>query len=321
MAPLWFDRPAAEALDVVLNADRLGFDDVWIGEMRTFDAFALAGAAAARTRRVRIVCGPLAVGVRTPASLALGMASVTTIGGREAGLALGASTPLVVSGWHGRAWRHTADRMRETVESLRPVLAGERSSYTGKYVRTGGFRLHEPPAACEISVAAFGPAMLRTAARVADRVVVNLLTPAQVSRVAETLADECGGAAPPLTAWVPAALDPGAEALAQLRRQLVAYVGAPGYGEMFAEAGFGTAVDAARSASHPREVLASIPDELVASVSALGSADDVCGTLDEYYRAGADVAVVPVTAGDDGAARVLGAVAGHQDRVEKGAGP
>ena len=42
--PFWLDRPDDEAMDVALAASDAGFDAVWIGEMATYDAFALATA-------------------------------------------------------------------------------------------------------------------------------------------------------------------------------------------------------------------------------------------------------------------------------------
>ena len=44
VTPLWQDRPASENIEVATNADRLGFPELWIGEMATFDAFAFATA-------------------------------------------------------------------------------------------------------------------------------------------------------------------------------------------------------------------------------------------------------------------------------------
>src|SRR5205085_10906638 len=112
-------RPNLEAVEIALVADRAGFGALWIGEMMTFDAFALASVIARETQSIRLVVGPLAVGVRTPASLALGMASVTTLGARPADLALGASNPLVVSAWHGRNFAAPVARMRDNVAALR----------------------------------------------------------------------------------------------------------------------------------------------------------------------------------------------------------
>ena len=36
--PYWPDRPAGEALEVATVADELGYDELWVGEMATYDA-------------------------------------------------------------------------------------------------------------------------------------------------------------------------------------------------------------------------------------------------------------------------------------------
>jgi probable F420-dependent oxidoreductase len=314
VVPMWLDRPPLEAIELARRADAIGLDEVWIGELVTFDAFALAGAIARETRRITPVIGPLPVHLRDPASLALGLASIAALGDRPARLALGASTPTLVDQWHGTPWRRPADRLRETVAALRPILAGGRSSFRGNHIRTEGFRLAAPPPPVEISIAAFGPAMIRAAAEVADRVVVNLITPAQVGRVRAALdaaAAAAGRPSPPIVVWVVAAIDPDAAAIAQLTGQLIFYLAPRGYGEMFTEAGFGEVVALARSGAHPRQVLAAVPRALIEAVTALGDEATVKRKIAAYQAAGADaVAVVPLTAHDPGAARLLGALFG-----------
>jgi alkanesulfonate monooxygenase SsuD/methylene tetrahydromethanopterin reductase-like flavin-dependent oxidoreductase (luciferase family) len=58
--------------------------------MATFDAFALATAVGLRTPGLALKIGPLAVGVRSPVALALGLASVAALTGAHVDLALGA---------------------------------------------------------------------------------------------------------------------------------------------------------------------------------------------------------------------------------------
>jgi len=316
--PYWPDTPALEALDVAGTADRLGFDELWIGEMATFDAFALAGSLAVRTSRPLTV-GPLAVGVRDPVALALGIGSIAALGARPAQLALGASTPFVVERWHGRPWHHTVTQLRETVEALRPMLAGERSDFEGDQVRTTGFRLRVAPPNATITLAAFGPRTVRLAGEIADRMVLNLVTVDQVARLRAALAEAAaaaGRSTPPIACWIATAVDPSPSALDQLRRALVAYAGAPGYGEMFTDAGFGHVVTLARSGAHPREVLAAVPVELVEAIGAVGSAATVAQRLDEFHAAGVDdLALVPATAGDEAAARTLTELATWRPRT------
>ena len=310
--PFWFDRPATEAIDIAGNAERFGYSELWVGEMRTFDAFALSGAIAAVTRQVRLVVGPLPASTRDPAALALGIASVTAIGARPAHLALGASTPVVVSRWHGRPWQRTIRHMRETVDALRPLLAGERGRFSGDLVHCDGFRLVSPSPATEICIAAFGPKMLSLAAAIADRVVVNLVTPPQVSEVCrqiEAAARAVDRPPPPLVAWVPAAIDPTESVWRQLAMQLGAYVGAPGYGEMFTAAGFSEIVQLARSGVRQRDLVAAMPRGLTAAIGAIGSLHEVRSRIAAFQAAGAaTVGIVPATATDPGAERLLGAL-------------
>jgi probable F420-dependent oxidoreductase len=315
---LWQDRDPLEALETAEIADALGYPMLWIGEMATFDAFALATAIAERTERIALTVGPLAVGVRDPMALAMGVATVASIGKRPVHLAIGASSPVVVERWHGRPWRRTAAQIRETAEALRPLLAGERAEFEGELVKTHGYRLRLPRPESSITVAAFGDHAVRVAAGHADRMVINLCTPALAAQLRERLdrfAAEAGVAPPPLAAWIPACIDPTDVAIAQLSRGAVAYLAAPGYGEMFAAAGFGELVERARAGTPPAELLVDVPAELPRSIGLVGSEPEIRARAAEYRAAGvAELAIVPATAGDPGGRRTLEALAPNPDR-------
>jgi probable F420-dependent oxidoreductase len=310
--PFWLDRPDEEAISIALEVQRAGFGTLWIGELATFDAFALATAVGHRAAGTRIKIGPLPIGARSPVSIALGASSVATLTGCDVGIALGASSPAIVSGWHDREWAHAASRMRETVECLRGILAGERSHYDGRHVRTRGFRLRRPRPDIQLSVAAFGPAMTRVAARHSDEVVLNLVPPEHVSAVRATIDAEAaafGRTAPGLAVWVPVALEPGSEARAQLASQLAIYLGAPGYGEMFSELGFAELMRRAREGARRSELARAVPFELMQRVCAAGSPDEIIARVSAYHDAGAEVVgVAPSTAEDPGGRGVLTAL-------------
>jgi probable F420-dependent oxidoreductase len=311
--PFWLDRPDPEAVEIALAAERAGIETVWIGEMATFDAFALATAIGLRTERVRLKVGPLAIGVRSPVAIALGISSVATLTGAAVDVALGASSPAIVAGWHDRPWEAPAPRMAATVPALRSILAGTRVELDGRHVRTHGFRLRRPQPDASISVAAFGPAMTRVAARQADEAVLNLVTAEHLAGVRARIDAEAraaGRPAPRLAVWVPVALNPGPGAQAQLSAQLAVYLRPPGYGEMFAQLGFGSLVERARAGAPRSELAAAIPPELIAQVGAVGSAAEIADRLDAYRDAGADhIAVVPSTVEDPAGAAVLAALA------------
>jgi alkanesulfonate monooxygenase SsuD/methylene tetrahydromethanopterin reductase-like flavin-dependent oxidoreductase (luciferase family) len=128
--------------------------------------------------------------------------------------------------------------------------------------------------------------MTALADRVADRLLLNLVTPAQVARYRARVTTS-------IAVWVPAALGPDPAAVEQLQRSLRGYLAAPAYAAMFADAGLrGEA-------------------EILPAVSALGDLDSIRGRIAEYHAAGADTVVLfPATAGDPGAVRLLNLLGG-----------
>jgi probable F420-dependent oxidoreductase len=312
VTPFWLDRPDSEAVDIALAARRCGFGTLWIGEMATFDAFALATAVGLKAPGLRLKIGPLAIGVRSPVALALGLSSVATLTGAHADLALGASSPAIVRGWHDRPWAAAAPRMLETVQALRPILAGEKSAFEGEHVRVRGFRLRQPQPHARISVAAFGPHMTRVAAVGADEVVLNLVTPERVARVRAIVDEQAqahGRVPPPIVTWVSVALEPGAATHAQLAAQIAAYLAPPGYGETFIELGHEELVRQARAGTRRSELASAVPVELLRQVCAIGSREQIEARLSAYLAAGAThVGIVPATAEDPAGRRVLEAL-------------
>jgi hypothetical protein len=79
--PFWLDRPDLEAVEIADAASTAGLDGLWIGEMASFDAFALATAVGVRAPGLGLRVGPLPVSVRTPVSIALGASSIAVLTG------------------------------------------------------------------------------------------------------------------------------------------------------------------------------------------------------------------------------------------------
>jgi alkanesulfonate monooxygenase SsuD/methylene tetrahydromethanopterin reductase-like flavin-dependent oxidoreductase (luciferase family) len=144
--------------------------------------------------------------------------------------------------------------------------------------------------------------MTRVAARRADEVVLNLVTAEHVAHVRDRIdaqAAEFQRPRPRLAVWVAAALEPAANAMAQLAGQLAVYLGAPGYGELFTSLGFRRLVEQARGGARRPELLAAVPVELIEQVTAIGTAAEIGTRIAAYRAAGADhVGVVPSTAED-----------------------
>jgi len=299
-------------MEVAINADRLGYPELWIGEMATYDAFAFASAAGHRTHQIELTVGPLAVSVRTPMTMAMGIASVADLTGRPTHLALGASSVVVVEEWHGCERARTAKHLAETAQITRGLLNGEKVNFQGELASCTGYRLRLDAPKTPITVAAFGPAAVRVAARHSDRMLLNMVTPqslAMLRQQMEAAATEAGREPPKLAVWLCLAIDPGRATLDQLLRAVLGYLAAPGYSDMMSAAGFAELVEFARTRPHPRDLLAAMPDELVSAIGLVGSQAQIAARIEEYRAAGADeICLVPATADDPGGLKSLEAM-------------
>ncbi|HEV7205220.1 MAG TPA: LLM class F420-dependent oxidoreductase [Jatrophihabitans sp.] len=299
---LWQDRPADEVITTAALADKLGYRAVWIGEMATWDAFALGAHIGATFRSSSLVLGPFAVAVRDPMMIAMGAASVAAITGRPVEVALGTSSTVVVEGWHGRDRSRSGQALEESARAVRALLDGAKADVDGHVVRTQGYRLRLPAPRSPLVVAAFGPRALEVAATHADRLVLNLVDPTLAGELVAAFERACeriGRPRPRVALWAAAAVDPGAASVDQLRRSVVGYLAAPGYAEMFTRAGFGALCEYAATRPHPADLLARVPAELNEVVGLVGDAVAVEARMRSYLAAGVDDLVVVPSATDD----------------------
>jgi alkanesulfonate monooxygenase SsuD/methylene tetrahydromethanopterin reductase-like flavin-dependent oxidoreductase (luciferase family) len=122
----------AEAADYVVEAERLGVDDVWSAEAWGHDAVTPLAFLAAKTTRLRLGTGIMQAGTRTPALVAMTAMSLAAMSNNRFVLGLGVSGPQVIEGWHGIRFDRPVQRMREIIEIVRKVARGERLSHQGK---------------------------------------------------------------------------------------------------------------------------------------------------------------------------------------------
>lgn len=286
----WLDRPLSADLEIARLADRLGYDELWVPEMAKADAPAMAALIAGQTEQIGLTLGPLAVTVRSPVQIAMALQTLATTG-RPLGVALGTSSN-VVARWHDRSRVGAADRLAATTSELAELLGGG---------RVNGYRLPAPPSPPpSITVAAFGPRAV-AAAQAADRMVLNMVTVDAAAQLAPRH--------PNTAVWLCAAIDPSDAERAWLARGFVGYLAAPGYGEMFIDAGFGELVEFARTRPGPKEVFARMPADLIDRVALVGSESHVRARMAEYGAAGVrEICLVPSAPDHPSAERTLAAL-------------
>jgi F420-dependent oxidoreductase-like protein len=166
----------AETLSFVVEAEKLGLDACFVAEAWGSDGPSALGFYAARTERMLLGSGILQLSTRTPVAIAQTALTLAEMSQGRFILGLGASGPQVIEGLHGMPFGKPLTRMRETVDIIRQVFAGDKVSYSGSQFeipRPGGegkpMRLSmNPNPDIPIYLATISPKMLELTGEIAD---------------------------------------------------------------------------------------------------------------------------------------------------------
>ncbi len=168
-------------MDLVLEAERLGYDSVWAAEAWGSDAVTVLSWIGARTEKIRIGAAILQMPARTPAMTAMTAVTLNELSGGRFVCGLGLSGPQVVEGWHGVPYGKPLGRTREYVAIVRMMVArdhparfqgehyelpyrGDDATGLGKPLKIMTHPRHELP----IYLASIGPNNVRLTAEIAD---------------------------------------------------------------------------------------------------------------------------------------------------------
>ncbi|MCW5891666.1 MAG: LLM class flavin-dependent oxidoreductase [bacterium] len=283
---------------VARRVEELGYESVWLADTGAGpDAFVLAAALAGVTSRLRIGTAVVPVYTRTPSVMAAQSGSVAQILPGRFVLGLGASSDTIVDAWGGVPFERPLTRIRESVGVLRQMLAGERVSFTGRTIRTRGFRLVSlPPQPVPIYLAALMPPMLELAGEIADGVILNFMPVDAVPRMLEHVrrGAERAGRDPRtleiVSRFQVIVTDDPAAARAALRHMMGPYFATSVYNRFVAWCGFAAeaeAILAGWQAKDRARNLAAVTDEMIDRIAVIGTAAECRARL----RAFADVGV------------------------------
>ena len=277
----------AEHEPLLRRADELGYDDLWSGEATGYDGFTPLALASAWTERVRLGTGVVNPYTRGPALMAQSAAALADASRGRFVLGIGASSDRIVERWNGIPFEKPLSRVREAVQALRPVFAGERGN--------GGFKLEVPPAQpIPIYVAALRGRMLRLAGEIGDGAWVNFLPLSGVEQVVakvregEAAAGRQPGSVDIVCRFfnVPAPPDEG---LAFVRFMFAAYATVPVYAEYFRWLGFSDEIDPmveAWEGGDRQRAVELVPEDLARDVFVFGGPDEQRERLAAYADKG-----------------------------------
>ncbi len=303
MLGYWMAGPE-DPIDLVIEAEQLGFDSVWTAEAYGSDAFSPLCWMGARTSRIKLGTAVMQLSARTPACAAMTAATIDHLSGGRLILGIGVSGPQVVEGWYGQPFPKPLGRTREFVELFRAMLRREGPvTYAGQHYQlpyAGGAGLGKPlklimrPLRSHIPIymGAEGPKNVALAAEIADGWLPLFVSPFRMDIFTESLRAAKPGFE--IAATVNVIInDDLAQALMPTKIMLAFYLGGMGarsknfHLNLMERMGFGDAarhVQALFLGGQRTEAIAAVPDQLADEISLAGPADRIRERLQAWIH-------------------------------------
>ena len=305
-----------EAVEIVLAAERAGFDSVWVAESYGSDVVSVLAWLAPQTDQIKLGAAIMQVPARPPAAAAMAGATIDALSGGRFMFGFGPSGPQVSEGWYGVPYAKPWGRTREYIEIVREIIARNGPlEHEGPHYQlpiVGGtgegkaLKLNFHPVRDEIPVfvGAIGRKSVEMAAEICDGWIPIFFS---ADAFEETWGEhleagfEKGGRSradleisPSLQVAIDGDLD---AARSIVKAGLLLYLGGMGsketnfYVDLTHRFGFGEVADTVQSLfldGKREEAYNAIPDELVDATSLVGSEEQVAERIAKLEAAGID---------------------------------
>src|SRR5215218_7182447 len=293
---------SADQLEIVQEAERLGYDSVWTAEAYGSDAATILGWLAGQTTKIKLGSAIFQMPARSPAMTAMTAATLDQLSGGRMLLGIGSSGPQVAEGWHGQRFARQLQRTREYIEVVQMALRDR----PGKPLKLTIAPVQER---IPIYVAAIGPKNTALTAEIADGWLPTLFSPEHVAEFRPLLEEGFARAgdgkslagfdvAPTVNVYVTEDHAAGRDAM---RPYLALYVGGMGsrrqnfYNELVRRYGFEDAAHTVQDLyleGRKDEAAAALPGALIDAVSLCGPPDAVRERLRLFAAAGVGTLIV-----------------------------
>ena len=170
-----FEKLYADSLDQIEEAEKLGFDSIWMTEHHFCDdgytpsPLVMAAAIGQRTRSMRIGTNLMILPLHDPIRIAEDAGTVSLLTGGRFDLGVGIGYRHIEYQQFGRDIKHRPSLIEEAIEIIRRAWSGERVDFDGKR-----FKVHDIPVRPvpenppKIYLGGMAPPAVDRAARIAD---------------------------------------------------------------------------------------------------------------------------------------------------------
>jgi F420-dependent oxidoreductase-like protein len=300
-------NPAVRTLEESVNrareAERLGYESVWVTQLPDArDAALVLAAYATATQWVRLGTAVLPIYTRHPTAMAQMAATLDELSAGRFILGLGVSHHVTVEAMWGLKLERPVEATREYVSIVRTSLRDGAASQDGRVFSAHWSYSAPRRAEVPILLAALGPQMLELAGEISDGVVLWMCSPAYIR---ETVVPRVtAGRAKAgkklegfeIAAAVPVCLTEDRPAgLEVFRKTVDRYANLPFYRRMMENSGFAEQLAAG-----------SISDRMLDELGGVGDREHVHDAVRRYRDAGTTLPCVGPFAGHTGAAGYTG---------------
>jgi len=301
-------------IELIKEADRLGFHSVWTAEAYGSDAVTPLAWIAGQTQQIKLGTGIMQMPARSPAMTAMTATTLDQLSGGRFLLGLGVSGPQVVEGWHGVPYGKPLKRTREYLEIIRNIWAREAPlTHSGEHYQIpfhgpGATGLGKPLKSIlhgrriPIYLATIGPKSVELTAEIADGWIPIFYSPTRTDAYRDALENgfaKAGGKslrdfdiAPTVTVIL---TDDVAAGRNMIKPMLALYIGGMGargknfYNDVACRYGFEEAAKKIQDLyldGKKAEATAAVPDELVDEVSLIGPKERLADRLHAWRECG-----------------------------------
>lgn len=313
--------PGGPDMELIAEAERLGYESVWTSEAWGSDAVTPASWILARTSKIKVGTGIMQMSARTPSCAAMTAMSLQAMSDDRFLLGIGPSGPQVIEGWHGEVFGKPLQRTREYVAIIRQIFAREKPlEFQGEFYQipntgpgTTGLgkalkTIMHPKPEINIYMGSFTPAGLRTSGEIADGVQPIFMIPEKADLVRGPVEEgrrKAGRGTDladfDIAPFVRVKMGDDLEACRnEIKTDLALYIGGMGarnknfYNDFTKRLGYADAAVKIQDAfldGRRAEAVAAVPDELVDATSLVGPADRIQARVREWQAIAAERSV------------------------------
>ena len=121
--------------------EKTNVDTIWVPETWGMENFSMLSAVSDKTNSKKIGSSIINIYSRSPATIAMGAATVDILSNGRVILGLGTSSLPIVETFHGYKFEKPLQRMKEYVEIIKLILSGKQVNYAGEIFNLNNFTL------------------------------------------------------------------------------------------------------------------------------------------------------------------------------------